>query len=844
MRTDGFGAGLSCWLEQAGHDIRISGRLLIKDAAFTTVTIVTLALAIGANTAMFSVIEAVLRKPLPYRNPERMVWITENTLSGANRLAMAIGSDLEQWQNRIKAIETLSVLLSTDAMLAGEEPTQIRVACVSAGVRALFGVSPVVGRDFRPEEFEHAPAAPGLRPSDQNRKDTGIAVLTERLFRKLGSDATLLDKPIVIAGTPYTVVGVMPSTFRLPVAPSLQLGVGSQDDVDVVLNTTIGPTARVPGAVLGRLAPGAALETATAELQGIRDAANQTRSEDESTSDLALQVVRLDEQIVARSKRVLLVLWASVGFVLVVACVNIIALLLSRSVARHRETAIRIALGASRWRILRQTLTENTLLAAAGGVVGLAVAYVIVRLLANSAGADVPRLQDAALNTTVLIFSAAVSIVVALLLSAAPVIAPRVNIESQLRATAGSILSSARVRQWQSALVVFELACAVIPLAGAGLMLRSLNQVQSEGAIVRPREVLLGRIQLGPQAAMTSPADRLPETDRMLGAIESTAGVRSAALWSATFGVPARVSGLPERDNPTVAMWFSVSPQFREAAGLPLLAGRWFTPADRHATVPTVIVSERFARELAVGLPSVDWIVGRTTLGPFPPPDSTEREGPMTIVGVVSDFRSGRLGILQPDDVNALPQVFYPDALRPMMGGELMVRVAGNPVGFVEPIRRAVQTRPGARLVAVRSLEDQLTLATTPRRFNTALFVAFAGLAMLLAAVGVAGILRYAVAQRTHEIGLRLALGANRLDIFRMILCNAAGLAIVGIVVGSAGAAALSKYIASSLYGVPTHDPWAYLVVCACLVVVAVAAAYLPARRAMGVEPLSVLRRE
>jgi ABC-type antimicrobial peptide transport system permease subunit len=190
------------------------------------------------------------------------------------------------------------------------------------------------------------------------------------------------------------------------------------------------------------------------------------------------------------------------------------------------------------------------------------------------------------------------------------------------------------------------------------------------------------------------------------------------------------------------------------------------------------------------------------------------------------------------------PIVFYPDALRPMLGGELIVRVAGNPVGFVEPIRRAVQTKPGARLVAVRTLEDQLTLATAPRRFSTGLFVAFAGLAMLLAAVGVAGVLRYAVAQRTHEIGLRLALGANRLDILRMILSHAAGLAIIGIVVGSAGAAALSKFIASSLYGVQTHDPWAYLVVCSCLVVVAVSAAYLPARRAMVVEPISLLRRE
>lgn len=844
MRRDAFSAGLSCWLEQVGRDIRISGRLLIKDAAFTTVTVITLALAIGANTAMFTVIEAVLRQPLPYRNPERLVWVTENTSSGANRLGMAIGGDVEQWRNRSQTFENFSVLLTTDAMLAGEEPTQIRVVCVSAGVTPLFGVSPVMGRDFRPEDFEHAPAAPGLRPTDRNRKDGGFAILTERLFRKLGSDATLLGKPVVIAGTPYTVVGVLPSNFRLPVAPSLQLGVGSQDDVDVVLNTTIGTTARIPGAVLGRLRPGVPTKTAIAELQAIRAAADQTRSEDERTSDLALQVVRLHEQIVARSERVLLVLWASVGFVLVVACVNIIALLLSRFVARHQEMAIRVALGATRWQILRQTLTENILLAAAGGVLGLAIGNVIVRILGNSVGVDVPRLQEAVLNTTVLMFSAAVTIVVALLLSVAPAVAQRVNVEGQLRASTGSISSSARIRRWHSALVVFEVACALVPLAGAGLMLRSWAQVRSEGAILRPREVLLARIQAGSPAGAASPDDRLRESDEVLRAIESTAGVRSAALWSATFGVPARVSGVAERGEPTVAMWFSVSPRFREAAGLPLLAGRWFTPADRHTTVRVVVVSERFARELGAGLPSLESIVGRTTLGPFPPSDSNEREGPMTIIGVVSDFRSGRLGILQPDDANALPQVFYRDALRPIIGGELVVRLAGKSVGFVEPIRRAVQTRPGARLVAIRSLEDQHALATAPRRFNTRLFVAFAGLAILLATVGVAGVLRYAVGQRTHEIGLRLALGANRRDIGRMILSYVARLAIVGIVIGIAGAAALSKYIAGLLYGVSARDPWAYLIVCSSLLFVALAAAYVPTRRAMALEPLSVLRRE
>lgn len=216
----------------------------------------------------------------------------------------------------------------------------------------------------------------------------------------------------------------------------------------------------------------------------------------------------------------------------------------------------------------------------------------------------------------------------------------------------------------------------------------------------------------------------------------------------------------------------------------------------------------------------------------------------MIIVGVVSDYRSGRLGILQPDDVNALPQVFYPDALRPMIGGELIVRVAGNPVSFVVPVRRAVQTRPGARLVAVRTLDDQLTLATATRRFNTRLFVAFAGLALLLAAVGIAGVFRYAVVQRRQEIGVRLALGANRLDILRMIMSHAAGLAISGSLIGIAGAAALSQYIRGLLYGVPTHDPGTHLIVCSSLILVALAAAYLPARSAMALEPLSVLRRE
>jgi putative ABC transport system permease protein len=400
------------------------------------------------------------------------------------------------------------------------------------------------------------------------------------------------------------------------------------------------------------------------------------------------------------------------------------------------------------------------------------------------------------------------------------------------------------VRRGHSVLVVCELALALIPLTGAGLMVRSLRQVRSEGAILRPHEVLVARIQPGPQGAATPAEDRLRESDRVLAGVQSLPGVDAAALWSATFGLPARIAGVPDPDTRVVAMWFSVSPQFREAAGVRLLAGRWLTDADRSATPRVVVVSARFARQFSASFASLDSIVGRATMGPFPPTGSPDREGPMTIVGVVSDFRSGRLGILQPDDAGALPQVFYPDALRPMIGGELIVRVASNPLAFVEPIRNVVQSRPGARLAAVRTLEDQLSVSIASRIFNTKLIVAFAGLGMLLAAVGIAGVFRYTVAHRTHEIGLRMALGADRVDILQMILSDAAALVVAGAAIGVLGSVGLSRLMRSILYGVTPTDPWAYIAVCMSLCAVALIAAYLPARRAMGLTPMTALRQD
>ena len=509
------------WVEETAQDLRFAGRLLAKDRSFTLVAVITLALGIGANTAMFSVIESVLLQPLPYRDPDRMVWITENNVTANNNLAMVFGGDLQEWRSRAKSFDALSVLLTGDATMSGDEPVQVRVACLSEGLTRLFGVAPVLGRDFLPQEFEHAPQAPGLRASTENRSDTGIAVLSDRLFRRLGGDPGMLGESVVIGNVPYAVVGVLPPSFRLPVAPGLQLGVGPQTDIDVVLNTTVSRTSRGPGAVLARLKPGVPIETASAELEGIREAANQTRGKDETSSGLNLQVISLHDHVVAGTRRALLVLWASAGFVLLVACVNIISLLLARSVARQHETAIRTALGAARWRLVRQMLAENMVLAFAGGFAGIALGYAVVRLLTRTSAIDVPRLQDATLNGKVLLFSAAVCALSGIVLSVVPALRSSVNLGGELKASAGTTLSSGRVRRWHSALVVCELALALIPLTGAGLMLRSLWQVRSEVAVLAPHQVLTARIQSSNMQGATPPPDRLRQSDQLLAEIES-----------------------------------------------------------------------------------------------------------------------------------------------------------------------------------------------------------------------------------------------------------------------------------------------------------------------------------
>jgi predicted permease len=830
------------WVEEVVQDLRFAARLLVKDRPFTLAAVATLALAIGVNTAMFSVIESVLLAPLPYPEPGRMLWISENDLRGPNKLAMVFAQDVEEWRTRAQTLDALSVLLTGDATIGRDDPVQVRVASVSESLTKLFGVPPAMGRDFTAQDFQFAPQAPGLRAAPENRSDTGVAIFSERLMRRLGRDSSILGEPVTINNVQYTVIGVLPLSFRLPVAPSLQLGVGAQTDVDVVVNTALGHTYRGPGALLGRLKSGVVTASAFTELEEIRKVANQSRAQNESSSHLSLQVMSLHDYVVSETRTVLLVIWAAVGFVLLVACVNIVNLLLARAVARQQETALRAALGAGRWRLMRQMLTENMMLVFVGGVTGLLLGYAIVRALGRTSAIDVPRLQDVTISWPVLLFSAAVCVCCGLLLSIIPAAESYRGVASRLKTSTTTAGGSAR--RWHSLLVVCELALVMIPLTGAGLMLRSLSAVWAESAASAPRQVLMARLQDNSAPGATSPPERLRQNDRLLSDVESLPGVRAAAFWGVTFGYPARISGLASPDGDAVAMWFNVSPRFQETAGLRLLAGRWLTEADRVAAPPVVVVSERFARMFTGGQPDFRSVVGRTTIGPFAPPGSADREGPMMIIGVASDFRSGRLGILRPDDRNALPQVFFPDALRPVAGGELLVRTTSSPLSAVGSLRNVVQGKSNFRLVSVRTLDSQLSAALAPRSFNTLLITSFASIAAVLAIVGVSGVLRYSVAQRTHEIGLRLALGAEPREVVRMIIAQAALLVIAGVCVGLAGSAVVARLMSSVLYGVRPIDPRAFLAVTVLIVVAALIAAYLPAHRAARVDPLKALRHE
>jgi putative ABC transport system permease protein len=821
------------FLETLEQDVHLGVRSLRRNAGMTVTVILTLMLAIGANTALFSVIYAVLLKPLPYRAPDRLVWIAEHFRFNEQETELINARHLDLWRKQARSFESLAVILSADVTLSGDPAMTVRAVAISEPLGPMFGVTPVLGRDFRPKEFEEAPYGPFGVSATETPPAGGVALLSDHLFRlRFGGDPRALGETIVIRNVPYRVIGVLPANFRFPLEPTAKYGMGTQAEPDVFLNVTSSNLRPTGGSVLGRLKPGVHLETARTELETIQSEA-QSADAKSNVIPTRLDIAPLRDHIASGSRRGLLVLWGAVAFVLLIACVNVANLMLMRSAARRRENAIRSALGASRGRLIRSTLTESLLLAFVGGAAGVLLAGWAVRVLAHGSPIEVPRIKDASINGSVLRFSAGVCALAGILSGVLPSLtSSRAKPAEALRESTKSASSSVGRRRLQNLLVIAELALAVALLAGAGLTLHSLWQARIEIGASLPDQVLVSRIEPYNPEITGRPADRHRFSSELIGRIEALPGVRAAAFANrSVFFSTIHISGVPAMKG-VGAVGIVATSHYLAAADVKLLAGRWFNNKDGAGSPPIAVVNEAMVREFPAELPRLDSILGRTVPGIA----TNGSDGPATIVGVVDDFRA-------PPAVPE-PEIFYPDAQRPSGGGDLLVRTSSDPMALAGAIRKIVGQTPRVNMVGAQTLDDQLSSALSPRRLQAALLGTFAAVALLLAAFGIYGVLSYSVAQRIHEIGVRMALGAGDREVLRMVLADGARLTALGGLLGLAAAAALTRLMSSLLYGVSPTDPWTYATVCALLSAVALLAAYFPARRAVRADPIAALRCE
>jgi putative ABC transport system permease protein len=799
-------------LETMWQDIRYGARALRRTPGVTAVVILTLMLGVGVNTALYSVVYSVLLRPLPYRDPDRLVFMAEHYLADGVGAA-----DFLRWRANARSFDAMAAFQvgSRDVV---EDGITIPVPniTISESLGTMLGVAPRLGRDFLPEEV-------GFRTGAAARR---TILVSDRFFReRLRSDRGALGKTLVLSNIPYVLVGVLPPDFRFsPPGPF-----GPAPEPDLIENMLFDP-AQLRGRgfavqVIGHLKPGVKLETARAEIETINAA---IRSERPSDPKATMVMMPLHDRIVGGARASLYLLWGAVGFVLLVACVNVANLLLVRAASRSRETAVRTALGAARVRLIRQFLIESVLLSLAGGAAGVGLAYRAIRLIVNRSP-NMPRLQDTTLNWNVLLFSFAVCALAGVLSGLAAALAGhRGNPGDALKEGGRTGYGSRRRHRVHGLLVISEFALALMLLAGAGLMLKSLWLIRTETAVYAPERVLttaLNARRMGNGAA----------SDRYLGdltrRIESLPGVLSASIdnWA---GGPLRIAGLPAppADQDVMVQEVRVTPHYPQTLGVRLIAGRWLTDADQEGAPRVMVVNEALARWYAARFPDGGPLIGRQIDSGRPPY--------FTIVGIVANFR------WRPDALPE-PQAFVTWRQWSLNGlGNLAVRTTGDPMTAAHAIRDMIHESAGVSMTGIRTLEDRLYSAVAPRRFQAVLLAIFAGLALLLAMAGAYGVLSFAVAERTHEIGVRIALGAARADVFRIVLARAVRLALAGAAIGLCGATALTRWMNSLLYGVKAGDPWTYAAVSLLLIAVAGLAAFVPARRAVRVDPMEALRYE
>ncbi len=802
------------WLENLVQDIRYGARQLRKNPGFTAVAVLTLALGIGANTAIFSVINGVVLKPLPYEQPGNLVNLWLDAGQPGSRNSVSGGAFLD-WQEHCTSFEALSVIAGTDMNRTGTEghPERVSGLQVSANFLQILRIHPLAGRDFLPSE-------------DKLGHENRLVLLTEALWqRRFGGDTNLMGKIIRLNADSYTIIGILPGK-AIAFSPSMQFL------VPFVFGTEQWHRERGDQrlSVIARLRPGVTEEQASAEMAAIWKRLRPLYPK--HMHDWGTTIVPLHEQIVGRIKPTLMLLAVAVGCVLLIACANVANLLLARATARQKEFALRAALGAGRWRIVRQLVTESTLLAVLGGILGVALASWGVQVLSKLGESLLPRAQEAGVDARVLVFSLLVSLGAGLLFGLVPALhVSTPDLNRTLKEGGRTSLGGARNRV-RGALIVSEVALALVLLVGAGLLLRSFVHLLNMPPGFTPQQAIAMDLSL-PSAKYPDGGSRARFLHEVFQRVEALPGVDAVGMattlpligWS--FGNHITVEGRANQPEFGYSCGYDfIAGNYTRAMGIPLLRGRPFSQRDNDTNAPRVaLLSEALVRKV---FPNEDAIGKRIRFWGLP----------WEVVGILGDVRHYGL-----DNANS-ERIYLPQAFCPW-SGSLVVRTKGEPSALSEPIRQAILgVDPDQPVSNVRSLEQAVARSVADRRLTLSLLGIFASVALGLAGIGLYGVMAYAVSQRTHEIGTRMALGAQQMDVLKLVIRQAMELTFLGMGTGLAAAFALTRVIASQLYEVGATDPVAFVGVSILIIAVALIACCIPARRATKVDPMVALRYE
>ena len=803
----------STWLDELWQDLRFGLRMLRKSPAFAAIAVLTLALGIGTNTAIFSVVDAVLLRPLPYNDPSRLVWATEHFGFGPSTV---VSADFLAWKERNHVFEQIGASGGTGgANLTGAgEPTRVTVNNVTTGFFSMLGVEPIVGRAFL--------------PSEGKKGQEHVALLNEDLWRsRFGADTRIVSKAIQLDGTTHTVVGVMPASLRYPRAD-----VWTPLALDDEIFSPHSPRWMML-AVIGRLKPRMEMRQAQSDLQLLTQAMNKQYPPQASRfrEHVAVEVISLHEVLVHNVRSLLMILLGATGFVLLIACANVSNLLLSRGVARGREIAVRVALGAGRLRLVRQLLTEGLLLVVIGALLGSVTGLWATKILKELIPAGLPA--DMHLDQRIFAFSAVISAVALLIFGLVPAfIASRTDVNETLKEGGVHLSAISGTHRLRGLMAAGEIALSLILLIGAGLLSRSFLRLMEVPLGFDPNHLLIATVARPLTVDFNSQLHAAFFRDS-LQRIRSLPGVTQAALTERYPLGPFRnatrivhVQGAEDFRPMQPVSVTAISPDYFHLIGVRLLSGRTFSEGDVADTQRVAVLNQRLAHMIFGDRNALGQHIG---FGPPPAPWSE-------IVGIVADMREDAI------EREPAPELFVPYTQHPSFVMSLMLRADSNPEALASAVRSAVASVDKNQPVSeIMTMDEVLANSVAPRRFRALLLGLFAALALLLAAIGIYGVIAYSCSLRTCEFGIRIALGADRTDILKLVIRQGFGLTVIGLGAGIAGAIGLTRYLSSLLYEVKPTDPLTFVAVSLILSAVALVACYIPARRVAEVDPMVAL---